>query len=229
MATVEHITHDETVTQHGVPHSERPQDSLRSSLKHDLRDCLDTPTNALGIEMSITPPPPSLKRSDSSSPSRKCKSPAPEEEPEFDQARENQEYDGPKSLASPTSPKKSARSRRQTRLPRKTAQLPPTQPKPVTRRTLCPENAVSSETAIVSSGPALVNGTISANPSTPIPTETVAARRRYVLTPACDYYKLACFVCGTSEVVDFFNVEQEAQDDVVGRRRRNYDQPWWHE
>lgn len=104
--TIENTTHVETVTQLEVPHQEMPHDSPPSSPERDLQDGFNTPTNALGIEVPITPPPPSPIRYDSSSSSRKRKSPGPDEEPEVDQVTRKQENGALKSPDSPTSPKK---------------------------------------------------------------------------------------------------------------------------
>ncbi|KAF3042083.1 hypothetical protein E8E11_008255 [Didymella keratinophila] len=173
--TVKHTTHVETVIQLEVPHQDMPHDSRPSSPERDLQDGFNTPTNALGIEVPITPPPPSPTRSDSSSPLRKCKSPSPDEEPQFNQVTKIDEEHGlPSTPASPSSSKKRKITLPTSHSTEEGAAAAEASKSPCADDALSPENAASPDTATPSPGPAPDDVNTSIEP-TPTRAEATAA------------------------------------------------------
>ncbi|KAJ4379077.1 hypothetical protein N0V86_005118 [Didymella sp. IMI 355093] len=104
--TVKHTTHVETVTHPTAPDQEMLCNSP-PPLEQGPKDGFNTPTNALGISMVVTPPPASPPPLEVSSAHMKRKSATPDEEPEGDQKTETaRQEDLDASSASPSPRKK---------------------------------------------------------------------------------------------------------------------------
>jgi hypothetical protein len=171
--TVEHTTHVKTVDQFDVPYQEFPHYSPPSSPERELQNGFDIPTNALGVEVPITPPPSSPAPSDSSRFSRKRKSPSPDEEPRVNTTAEQEKP--PESSAPPSSPKKRKITPPTSLSTEEGAAAVKAPISPHTENALSSENAAPSEDTTASPGPAPGDVVTSNEPSSPNPAETTAA------------------------------------------------------
>ncbi|KAJ4337578.1 hypothetical protein N0V87_004532 [Didymella glomerata] len=171
--TVEHTTHVKTVDQFDVPYQGFPHYSPPSSPERELQNGFDIPTNALGVEVPITPPPSSPAPSDSSRFSRKRKSPSPDEEPQVDTTAEQKKP--PESPAPPSSPKKRKITPPTSLSMEEGAAAIKAPNPPHTENALSSENAASSENTTASPGPAPGDVATSSDLSSSNRAETTAA------------------------------------------------------